>query len=176
VDSIEHYLLHCENTHIFWRQVFNWGATNLKVWLQVDTYEVLFGIPNENNEPIINQINFIILYGKYYINRCKKTETKMHLYEFLLECKKQMMLKHELETSAGEHELELNLSKGSKNMIKNGVSCTSVCVTKHRPNIKLTNLVVSSTLLRILQNTYPTKRLYNSRNHAQIGYSVLGYI
>jgi hypothetical protein len=52
IDTIEHHLIECETTETFWRQVFNWWANSLKVWLQVDTYEVLFGIPNENNEPI----------------------------------------------------------------------------------------------------------------------------
>jgi hypothetical protein len=81
--------------------VFNWWANNLKVWLQVETHEVLFGIPNERNEPIINQINFLILYGKYYIYKCKKKGTPLQLYELLLECKNQLIIKHEIETSAG---------------------------------------------------------------------------
>jgi hypothetical protein len=76
VDTIEHFLVNCNNTYIFWRQIFNWWAASFKVWFQVDTYELLFGVPNEKNEPIVNQINFIILYGKYYIYKNKKKNTR----------------------------------------------------------------------------------------------------
>jgi hypothetical protein len=96
--------MQCEKKMIFWKQVFNWWANNLKVWLQVDLHEILFGVPNERNEPIINQINFLILYGKYYIYKGKKALNTLHLYEFLLECKKQMIIKKDSETNTGQPE------------------------------------------------------------------------
>ena len=61
IDTIEHFLVNCDNTYNFWRQIFNWWAASLKVWFQVDMYKLLFGEPNKRNEPIVNQINFIIL-------------------------------------------------------------------------------------------------------------------
>jgi hypothetical protein len=101
VDTIEHFLVQCETTKSFWQQVFNWWAQNVRVWLHIDTYEVLFGIPNELNDAIINQLNFLILYGKYYVYKCKKKDNTPQLHEYLIECKKQMMLKIENETNAG---------------------------------------------------------------------------
>ena len=61
VDTIEHFLVNCNNTYSFWRQIFNgWAACIcLKVCFQVETYELIFGIPNELNEPIVNQINTV---------------------------------------------------------------------------------------------------------------------
>ena len=47
VDTIEHFLVHCDNTYSFWQRIFNWWAISIKVWLQVDTYEIVFGIPND---------------------------------------------------------------------------------------------------------------------------------
>jgi hypothetical protein len=67
IDTQEHFLFECHNTYIFWKQVFNWWAANMQVWFQVDLYEIIFGIPNEFNEAIVNQINYVILYAKYYI-------------------------------------------------------------------------------------------------------------
>ena len=44
--------------------LLNSWANNIKMWFQVDTYEIIFGIPNERNETIVNQLNYIILLGK----------------------------------------------------------------------------------------------------------------
>ena len=44
--------------------IFNWWATNYKLWFQVDTYEILFGIPNERGELAVNQLNYMILIAK----------------------------------------------------------------------------------------------------------------
>ena len=68
-----------------------------KTWKcgNVDTSEILFGIPNERDEPIVNQLNVVILYGKYHVYRCKKDKVHIHLHThaFLLECHKQILLK-----------------------------------------------------------------------------------
>ena len=45
-----------------------------------------------------------LLYGKYYVYKNKKASNNLHLYEFLLECKKQIIIKQVIETSAGEPE------------------------------------------------------------------------
>ena len=71
IDTIEHMLVQCENTYTFWEKIFNWWAVNMKVWFEVGTYEIIFGIPNERDENIINQLNFFILVAKYYIYKCK---------------------------------------------------------------------------------------------------------
>jgi hypothetical protein len=51
----------------FWRQVLNWWKSSIKVIFRVDTYEMLFGIPNDEQDPILNKFNFILLMGRYYI-------------------------------------------------------------------------------------------------------------
>jgi hypothetical protein len=99
IDTLEHYLFECHNTYTFWKQVFNWWAASMQVWFQVELYEIIFGIPNEFNETIVNQINYVILYAKYYIYRNKKKNKPMHLYEFLLECKNQLEIKREIMAS-----------------------------------------------------------------------------
>jgi hypothetical protein len=79
-DTIEHFLVECEHIYKFWQQIFNWWPDNMKVWLQIDTYEIIVGISNKCNEPIGNQLNFFILYRKYYIYCCKKGGNNMNLY------------------------------------------------------------------------------------------------
>jgi hypothetical protein len=67
IDTIEHHLVTCHETMALWKSIFNWWADTIKTWFQVETYEIIFGIPNERSETIVNQLNYIILLGKYYI-------------------------------------------------------------------------------------------------------------
>jgi hypothetical protein len=46
-DTIEHFLVECTNTYTMWKHIFNWWATNMEAWFQIDTYEIIFGVPNE---------------------------------------------------------------------------------------------------------------------------------
>jgi hypothetical protein len=93
VDTIEHMLCECVEVNTFWKRIFNWWASNMKIWFEVGTYETVFGIPNDFGEQIINQLNFFILVAKYYIYNCKKTASCMHVYEFLLDIKNRIIMK-----------------------------------------------------------------------------------
>jgi hypothetical protein len=96
IDTIEHMLVLCEKTYEFWQNIFNWWAANMKVWFEVDTYEIIFGIPNEYNEHIINQLNYYIMVAKYYIYKCKKAASNTDVYELLLEIKNRLAMKKEV--------------------------------------------------------------------------------
>jgi hypothetical protein len=94
VDTIEHFMIQCDNVHTFWKEILNWWTESMKVIFRLDTYEILFGIPNDEKDPTINQFNFILMMARFYIYRCKKAgfETEMNIHEFLLECKKHLRL------------------------------------------------------------------------------------
>jgi hypothetical protein len=93
VDTAEHMLIQCNNTYSFWQKIFNWWATNMKVWFEVGTYEIIFGIPNENDESIINQLNYFTIIAKYYIYKTKKADKTLEVYEFLLDLKNRLAMK-----------------------------------------------------------------------------------
>jgi hypothetical protein len=57
------------------------------------TYEIIFGIPNDFDENIINQLNFYIIVANYYIYKLKKAASAMDTFEFLLEIKNQLIMK-----------------------------------------------------------------------------------
>ena len=101
IDTIEHMLIYCQNTYIFWQQIFNWWAKNMNVWFEVGTYEIIFGIPNENNENTVNQLNFFIIIAKYFIKH-KKAGKALHVYEFLLELKNRVAMKKIVEDELSE--------------------------------------------------------------------------
>jgi hypothetical protein len=89
-------LVQCENTNAFWKKIFNWWAVNMKMWFEVGTYEIVFGIPNDRDENIINQLNFYIIIAKYYIYKCKKAASAMDIFDFLLETKNRLIMKRDI--------------------------------------------------------------------------------
>ena len=95
VDTIEHFMIQCRKTNIFWNQILNWWENNMKVIFRLDTYEILFGIPNDEKDRIIHQFNFILMMARSYIYKCKKTASYMHVYGLLLEVKQRIIMKKE---------------------------------------------------------------------------------
>jgi hypothetical protein len=91
-DSIEHHLLACPQILPFWDRFFHWWKTSMKMLFPVDTYDVLFGIPNPNNDVTITQLNYMLLQATYYIYVCRQRSAKADLYEYLRICKKELTI------------------------------------------------------------------------------------
>jgi hypothetical protein len=66
-DTIEHHLVTCSDTLEFWNQVRNWFKSITKTSFIVRIYDLIFGLPNEGNDKIINQYHFLQLFARYYI-------------------------------------------------------------------------------------------------------------
>jgi hypothetical protein len=105
VDTAEHMLYLCNTTYSFWQKIFNWWAKNMKVWFEVGTYEIIFGIPNENDESIINQLNYFTIIAKYYVYRTKKADKALEVYEFLLDLKNRLAMKKLLVANDAEKKI-----------------------------------------------------------------------
>ena len=90
LDTIEHYIVLCACVCTFWHSIITWWEGIFHIKIPFTKHELLFGIPNENEEIVINHYNFIILNAKYYIYFNKRQQKQLDLYEFLL------LLKHEL--------------------------------------------------------------------------------
>ena len=76
VDGVEHHLFHCTDGKLLM-------IDNLGYGFELTVCEIIFGIPNTNN-PDIKLVNFFILLGKWYINKCKSTEKQIYFFEFLI--------------------------------------------------------------------------------------------
>ena len=68
IDTLEHHIFECEEATPFWSRLQEWMADSLEVSIRLTICEVLFGIPIPDN-PDIEVINYIVLIGKWYINR-----------------------------------------------------------------------------------------------------------
>ena len=76
-DTIKHHLVTCPNTMEFWSQVRNWWRAATHTNFALGIYDLIFRLPNEENDKLINQFNFILLYARYHI----------YTYEFLVSVK-----------------------------------------------------------------------------------------
>ena len=93
MDDTEHYIYSCEPVRAFWNNIQTWWKASFDFNINLSILEILFGIPNENEEHILDIYNLVILYAKYYIYVSKKKEKKLDLYDYLLDLKNEMHLK-----------------------------------------------------------------------------------
>jgi hypothetical protein len=96
IDTIEHFLVTCYEVKQFWEYVFNWWTALTKVKFPLLTYEIIFGIPNDGDDYIINNFNFILLCGNYYVYRKKKANERLDIYEYIKDTKMKLIYKKEI--------------------------------------------------------------------------------
>jgi hypothetical protein len=93
IDTIDHFIYHCETSSKLWQSILLWWKNSFEFSIPITALEIIFGIPNENNDHEINLLNTIILYGKYYIYTLKKQKKDLTLYDFLLTVKQELKFK-----------------------------------------------------------------------------------
>ena len=101
-DYLEHHFFMCKNVKQFWLAIENWWKNTIEVTFKLDACNVLFGIPRINEDPIIDVMNFCILYAKYYIYQQNLSNGEMFFLDYVklikdkLEIEKTVcMLNHE---------------------------------------------------------------------------------
>ena len=87
-----------------------WLHCNLEIKFKLVECEIIFGIPS-NNSVDINIINYIILLGKWYINKTRARGNHLYVFEFLkilrdkMECVSQATMAKYLEPKDWQEEL-----------------------------------------------------------------------
>jgi hypothetical protein len=94
-DTITHFLYDCNITFNLWQSIMKWWDCTFNMYIPITSHEILFGIPNENEEQIVNLYNYMILHAKYYIYIYKKKGLTLDLYEVLLNTKHELILKQD---------------------------------------------------------------------------------
>ena len=77
-----HHLFYCKDIKLFWKRLKEWMISNLGYGFELTVCEIIFGILNSNN-PDIRLLNFVILFRKWYIYKCKSTKKQIFFFEFL---------------------------------------------------------------------------------------------
>ena len=80
-DTITHHLFECEKVQDFWRDVQSWIYDKLGVKFSLTVCEIIFGISGLDD--FTRALNYIILFGKVYINKQRTSDTNLDLKEFI---------------------------------------------------------------------------------------------
>jgi hypothetical protein len=68
-DTITHFLYDCNQTFDLWQSIMKWTDGTFDLYIPLTSHEIIFGIPNENEEQIIEFYNCMIYnYKKTYLN------------------------------------------------------------------------------------------------------------
>jgi DNA-directed RNA polymerase subunit L len=93
IENIEHLIYYCPKALDLWNSIQIWWKAIFHFSITISALEIIFGLPNENNDNNIFLYNYVILYTKYYIYISKKKDDELHLYNLLLLIKKELTLK-----------------------------------------------------------------------------------
>ena len=72
LDNLEHYFYYCQGCREFWEKIQTWINSLYDSELQINVEQVIFGYLTENAYFV--QLNYCILYGKWFIYRQKLNE------------------------------------------------------------------------------------------------------
>ena len=81
-DTIEHHLYSCKDSKTIWDKVENWLLDCIEIKLNLKECEILFGIPNAQNEHL-ELINFVIIMTKWYINNRRSDNKPLYFIELI---------------------------------------------------------------------------------------------
>ena len=51
--------------------MFNWVEEKYSIKIRYNTLDIVLGICNENNDDFFDALNFVFLFAKHYIYKCK---------------------------------------------------------------------------------------------------------
>lgn len=66
-DTIVHFLYDCTSLFPFWNSFDIWWHNVYKFHIQLTNSDIIFGLPNENKDVVIDVLNYCILFAKHFI-------------------------------------------------------------------------------------------------------------
>ena len=92
VDTLSHYFAECQVVKGFWESVKRWFLRVFQFVINFTPLDILLGIPNYDNSNVIMNLNFVILFAKYFIYDCKKNDKPVDFYNFQVKLKTRMVI------------------------------------------------------------------------------------
>lgn len=91
-DSIQHFFYECNVSKTFWKHFSTWWHSVTLVNLNVNLYDIIFGVMNPSSDTMIDALNYCILLGKRFISTQKKTNKDCFLYYYQIELRQMLEL------------------------------------------------------------------------------------
>ena len=84
--------LQCLWVHITKNISTPWFLRVFQFVINFTPLDILLGIPNYDNSNVIMNLNFVILFAKYFIYDCKKNDKPVDFYHFQVKLKTRMVI------------------------------------------------------------------------------------
>ena len=102
IDTLEHHLILCRDSVEFWNRIRMWLNGKIEVIINFTTCEILLGIPFSGNNPELLMLNFLLLFGKWYINKRKSSDQIIIFSDFLTRLKSKLEIFRDLYRLKGQ--------------------------------------------------------------------------
>ena len=96
MDTLEHHLILCSNSAEFWNRMKIWLTGKIELYIDFTICEILLGIPLSDNNPELLMLNFLLLFGKWYVNKKKSTGQSLIFSDFLSKLKSKLVIFQDL--------------------------------------------------------------------------------
>ena len=102
LDTIEHHLYYCEDANRFWKSLEHWIKTLYKVNIPLKITDIMFGIVHmKTQDCLIPMLNYLILYGKWFIYTAKRECKDLSFCRFLKYIKYTLSIEHQVAINKG---------------------------------------------------------------------------
>jgi len=73
IDTLEHHFFYCYNSRSFWNSLEMWFEQSCGVFIPLTITDIMFGIPyKKSQDNTLYVMNFVVMYGKWFIHKCKQ--------------------------------------------------------------------------------------------------------
>ena len=93
VDNLEHFFFYCESSRQFWTRLENWLSDIFSKSIRLTILEVLLGCINVDKIHFYI-MNYSILHGKQFIDKCKKSQKDIYWCHFCRTLKSNLVVDH----------------------------------------------------------------------------------
>ena len=104
-DDIEHFFVKCNLLKPFWNKFFEWWHTTYDIVINLCDLDIIFGIANPERDDMIYNLNFCLLFAKYYIYKCKINDKIISFSIFVKELKNRIEYEQYILTQDNKSEM-----------------------------------------------------------------------
>ena len=101
IDTLEHHLYYCSSSKVFWEKMSQKIKDTFDINIHFTVCEIMLGL-NLYQDPLFYCINYLILIGKWYINKVKNCKKEINFTEFLIILKSKLHVLHNIYNKKNE--------------------------------------------------------------------------